>query len=82
MLKKVNYPNLMQLMAKYGVSRNDIAITIGKSYRHTLSKFYKKVTFDIIEAYKIVSLFKGLGENITMEFVFFDEVVTNETDIA
>jgi DNA-binding Xre family transcriptional regulator len=63
-MKRPVYPNLAQLMAKHGVSKEDISKTIGISYRNTLKKINGETVFDIMEAAKIVKLFKEeFGEN-------------------
>ena len=66
-MKKPAYPALMQLMAKHGVSRDDIAKTIEVSYRNTLKKINGETLFDIIEAGKITKVFKDLGEDVAID---------------
>ncbi len=79
MLKPVKFPVILQLMAKYGLNRSDIAKTIKKSYRQTVKKLNKEVVFDIIEAYAIRDLFRRLGEKeVTVETLFFGEMVSYE----
>lgn len=69
-MKKPAYPVLMQLMAKHGVSRDDVSKTIGVSYRNTLKKINGDTAFDIIEAGKVVRVFKDNGENVTIDDIF------------
>lgn len=66
-MKKPAYPVLMQLMAKHGVSREDISKTIGVTYRNTLNKINGETMFDIIEAGKVTKVFKDLGEDVTID---------------
>jgi hypothetical protein len=75
--KEPAYPILMQLMAKYGLDRQDIAEIIGRSYRNTLKKINREQTgmdtialFDIVEAGKITKFFKDKGENVTVDSIF------------
>jgi DNA-binding XRE family transcriptional regulator len=70
-MKKPAYPIMAQLMAKHGVSRNDISETIGVSYRNTLKKINGNTIFDIVEAGKIAKVFKDLGEDTSIEDIFF-----------
>jgi 3-keto-L-gulonate-6-phosphate decarboxylase len=88
-MKVVHYPYLMQLMAKYGLNKCDIAKIIGKSYRQTIkklnketSKLGKETTFDIEEAAKIVSFFKEKGEEVSVDIIFFNGMVSNENKTA
>lgn len=88
-LELANYPNLRQLMAKYNLTKGDIAKIINKSYRTTLKRMNKEIAacgkmskFDIEEAMKIVNYFKELGEPVTTEYIFFDSMVTNVTRTA
>jgi DNA-binding XRE family transcriptional regulator len=71
MKKKPTYPILAQLMAKHGMTKGDISKIINVSYRNTLNKLNGKTLFDIVEASKIVSALNELGENITIERIFF-----------
>jgi len=66
-MKKPAYPILAQLMAKHGVSRNDISKIIGVTYRNTLKKINGEVLLDILEAGKIAKCFKDLGEDVTID---------------
>jgi DNA-binding XRE family transcriptional regulator len=66
-MKKPAYPKLMQLMAKHGVSRDDISKTIGVTYRNTLKKINGETNFDIIEAAKITKVFRDLGDDVTID---------------
>lgn len=70
-MKKPAYPILAQLMAKHGVTRNDISQTIGVSYRNTLGKINGDTMFNIVEAGKIAKVFKDLGEGVTIDDIFF-----------
>jgi DNA-binding XRE family transcriptional regulator len=76
-MKKPAYPILAQLMAKHGISRNDISKTIGVSYRNTLKKINGETLFDIMEAGKIVKVFNGNGEKVTIDDIFFHHMETN-----
>lgn len=87
--RTVYYSNLRQLMAKYGLNKGDIAAIIGKSYRQTLKKLNREKSqsgkvsrFDIEEAKKIVEYFKGMGEPVTADDIFFDNVVTYVTELG
>lgn len=66
-MKKPAYPILAQLMAKHGISRNDISDIIGVTYRNTLKKINGDVLFDIVEAGKVAKFFRDLGEDITID---------------
>lgn len=70
-MKKPAYPILAQLMAKHGVTRNDISQTIGVSYRNTLGKINGDTMFNIVEAGKVTKIFKDLGEDTSIEAIFF-----------
>ena len=70
-MKKPAYPMLMQLMARHGVSRADISKTISVTYRNTLKKINGETRFDIIEAGRITKVFKDLGEDVTIDYIFF-----------
>jgi DNA-binding XRE family transcriptional regulator len=70
-MKKPAYPTLAQLMAKHGVSREDISKTIGVTYRNTLKKINGDVLFNIVEAGKIAKVFTVIGESVTIDDIFF-----------
>ena len=73
-MKKPAYPILAQLMAKHGVSRNDISKAIGISYHGTLFKLNGERPFNIIEAGKVTKVFQELGEKITENVPYGDGV--------
>ena len=66
-MKKPAYPLLAQLMAKHGVSREDVSKIIGVTYRNTLKKINGNTVFNIIEAGKITKAFMDLGEDVTID---------------
>ena len=70
-MKKPAYPILAQLMAKHGVSRNDISEAIGISYHGTLFKLNGERPFNIVEAGKVAKIFKDLGEDTSVDAIFF-----------
>lgn len=70
-MKKPAYPILAQLMAKHGISKNDIAEAIGLSYRNTLYKINGGTLFNIVEAGKVAKVFKDLGESTSIDAIFF-----------
>jgi DNA-binding XRE family transcriptional regulator len=85
-VKSLYYSYLRQLMAKYGLNKGDIAKLIGKSYRQTIKKLNREasdagkvVLFDVNEAGKVAAFFKSKGENVTIDMLFFDNVVSNES---
>lgn len=78
MFKEVNFPVLLQLLAKHGMNRQHVAEIIHRSYRQTIKKLSKQAPFDIEEARNIVVFFRGLGDNVSVESIFFDEAVSNE----
>lgn len=71
MNKKPAYPALAQLMAKHGMRKGDISKIIGVSYRNTLKKINGETLFNIVEASKIVLALNEMGENTTIEHIFF-----------
>jgi hypothetical protein len=84
-VKSIYYSLLRQLMAKYGLNKGDIAILIEKSYRQTIKKLNreesvkgKPALFDVNEGGKVAAFFKSKGENVTIDMLFFDDVVSNE----
>lgn len=67
------FPELRALMAKYGVSQVELGESIGNTY-HT---FGKKLNFDKSEfshsdMIKIRDYFRQKGEDVTVEYIFFD----------
>lgn len=70
-MKKPAYPILAQLMAKHGVTRKDISQAISISYRNTLGKINGDTMFNIVEAGKVTKIFKDLGEDTSIEDIFF-----------
>lgn len=86
-LKLIYYVKLRELMARYGLTKNDIAKIIGMTYRQTSKILHRETSpvsgkpyvFDIIEATKIVLYFRQLGEDgISMDSLFFDDTLSNE----
>lgn len=71
MNKKPVYPVLAQLMAKHGMRKGDISKIIGVSYRNTLNKINGETLFNIVEASKIVSALNEMGEETTIDHIFF-----------
>ena len=71
MNKKPAYPALAQLMAKHGMTKGDISKIIGVSYRNTLKKINGETLFNIVEASKIVLALNEMGEDTTIEHLFF-----------
>lgn len=69
-MKKPAYPILAQLMAKHGISRNDIAKAIDLSYHGTLFKLNGERLFNIVEAGKVTKIFKDLGEDTSIDAIF------------
>lgn len=72
-MKKPAYPLLAQLMAKHGISREDISKIIGVTYRNTLKKINGNTIFNIVEAGKIVKVFNDCGETVTIDNIFFSQ---------
>lgn len=69
-------------MARHCMDKKDISTIVKKTYRQT-SKILacekskatgKPYVFDIQEAVEIVKHFRNLGENITLDEIFFDDV--------
>lgn len=89
-MKLIYYIRLRELMARHGMSKYDIANIIGKSYRQTSKMLHREVSpesgkpyvFDIIEAAQIVMHFRRLGEDVTIDNLFFNQAVSNENKIA
>lgn len=83
-MRNIYYSKLRELMAKHLMDKQDIAKIIGKSYRQTSKILHgefsthsqKPYIFDINEACKITKVFKDKGENITVEDLFYDEVLS------
>lgn len=81
-MKPICYEKLRILMAKYLVSKGDIAKVVQKSDRQVSKVLHKEISpltkkpfvFDIVEAVKIVSFFKDKGEDISIDELFYDEV--------
>jgi DNA-binding XRE family transcriptional regulator len=87
-MKMPHYPNLRQLMAKYGMTKGDIAEILGITYRQTLSKMNRVKTkkghaiFSMEEGFKISKFFQNLGEKVTVDYIFFDSVTSNEAEVV
>jgi hypothetical protein len=86
LIKKIYYAKLRELMAKYLLDKNDIAVIIGKSYRQTSKILHREISsagnpfvFDINEGYKLVMHFRNLGEcKLTFDELFFNDMLSNE----
>lgn len=88
MTNRVTFPILRALMAKYGLSYADMGRIIPNkitgqpmSYQTFSTKINKEFNFDAREMILIRDYFNSLGENVTVQEIFFDWLSSNE-DIA
>lgn len=89
-MKKIYYKRLRELMAKHLLDKQDISKIIGKSYRQTSKILHNEISgltgkpfvFDIREAVKLVTHFRNLGEVITIDELFFDDVISIEDSVS
>ena len=59
-------------MAKHGLTISSMAKVVGISYQSMWSKLHGKNEFTLSEAKKIVKYFNSLGEDHTVEGIFFN----------
>lgn len=85
-MKNIYYKKLRELMAKHLLNKNDIADIINKSYRQTLKILKHEISevsgkpyeFNLSEAAALKKHFQDLGEDVTIDELFFEDVFSNE----
>ena len=86
-MKNIYYKKLRELMAKHLLDKTDIAKIIGKSYRQTLKILKHEASeitgvpyvFNLAEAAALKKHFQDLGENVTIDELFFEDMLSNES---
>lgn len=89
-MKKIYYVRLRELMAKHLLDKKDVAMIIGKTYRQTSKILHREIStssgrpyvFDMVEAVKLVKHFRGLGEDISLDELFFADMLSIENKTA
>lgn len=76
------YWRLRELMAKYGLSQSEIAKIAGISEVSLSKKLNTGQEFKITPAYRIITHFRNLGENVNFEELFCAQLVTKVTDYS
>ena len=72
--KMLPFPELRGLMAKYGLTQQDMGNVIGCGYATFAKKLNNKSDFSMSDMLKIIALFVNLGEDpqeLTIERIFF-----------
>ena len=73
--KTLPFPELRGLMAKYGLTQQDVGNVIGCKYVTFAKKLNKKSDFSMSDMLKIQAFFIDLGEDprdMTIERIFFN----------
>lgn len=85
MTRQVTFPILRALMAKHGLSYADMGKIIPNKttgnpmkYQTFSTKINKEFNFDAREMILIRDYFNALGENVTVQEIFFDWLSSNE----
>jgi hypothetical protein len=74
----VTFPELRALMAKYGLTKNDMGNLIETTYGTFSKKLNLQYFFNFPEMLKIFDFFKSKGEDITIDKLFFEWKLSNE----
>lgn len=68
------YPELRRLLLKYDLGFDGFAAILNKSTSSITKKLNNKVDFTRSECFETVKYFNDLGENVTVQRLFFDWV--------
>lgn len=73
------FPLLQILMIRHGITVGDLAKITGWSYPPTLDKIHMRSYFSFADMLKIKQYFKSLGENLTVDEIFYEWLDTDES---
>jgi hypothetical protein len=75
----VTYPEIRKLKGKYRLSNSDFAkITGDRCYQTFARKLNCKSEFTASDKINIYQYFKNRGEDVSIQFLFFDWIFSNE----
>ena len=66
------FPELRALMAKHGVNQHELGEVTGNTYLTFGKKLNRKSEFSHTDMIKIRDYFRSKGEDVTVQFIFFD----------
>ena len=72
MSNKKTFPELRAIMAKYGFTMQQMGGIIGNTYQTFSKKLDEESEFSFSDMVKIKDYFKGIGEDVTIDKIFFD----------
>lgn len=70
-MPQITFPELRALMAKHGLTQEDMGRVISKTYRVFGKKINGETDFLFSEMWKIRDYFASLGSNHTIDEIFF-----------
>lgn len=73
----MTYPELRAIMAKYGVSKSELARVIGNTYQTATKKLNCESEFSFNDILNIYYHFLVLDKDIDINVLFFDWRLTN-----
>lgn len=76
MNKRIAFPELRALMAKHGLTQQDMGQVVGNTYRTFGKKLNHEADFTLSDMWRIKEHFAGLGSNRTIDEIFFDWLFT------
>lgn len=74
--KCITFPELRALMAKHGLTQQDMGKIIGNTYRTFGKKLNGEADFTFSEMWKIKEYFKSFGSRKNTDEIFFDWKLT------